>query len=137
MLECMILGDSIAVGTKVHLSKCSAVAESGISSKGYNNKFGNVDANAKYVIISLGSNDFRNIKTLQELESLRSKIVTDRVYWILPAIKPHVQEAVRQVAKDNNDTIIEIKHLQQDKVHPTAKGYKQIISEINHERETR
>lgn len=130
MLECMIIGDSIAVGTKVHFSKCESVAESGISSKGYNSKFGNANAVAKSVIISLGSNDHRNIKTKQELETLRSKIVSDNVYWILPAIKPHVQEAVRQVAKDNNDTIIEIKHLQEDKVHPTAKGYKQIISEI-------
>ena len=126
----MIIGDSIAVGTNVHLSKCEVVAESGISSKGYNYKFGNTSTNARSVIISLGSNDHRNIKTKQELESLRSKIVSDHVYWILPAIKPHVQEAVRQVAKDNNDTIIEIKHLQEDKIHPTAKGYKQIISEI-------
>ena len=126
----MIIGDSIAVGTRVHLSKCEAVAESGISSKGYNYKFGNTSTDARSVIISLGSNDHRNIKTKQELESLRSKIVSDHVYWILPAIKPHVQEAVRQVAKDNNDTIIEIKHLQEDKIHPTVKGYKQIISEI-------
>ena len=126
----MIIGDSIAVGTKVHLSKCEVIAEPGISSKGYNYKFGKANTDARYVIISLGSNDYRNIKTKQELESLRSKIVSDYVYWILPAIKPQVQEAVRQVAKDNNDTIIEIKHLQQDKVHPTAKGYKQIISEI-------
>lgn len=130
MLECMIIGDSIAVGTRVHLSKCEVVAESGISSKGYNYKFGNTSTDARSVIISLGSNDHRNIKTKQELESLRSKIVSNHVYWILPAIKPHVQEAVRQVAKDNNDTIIEIKHLQEDKIHPTAKGYKQIISEI-------
>ena len=126
----MIIGDSIAVGTRVHLSKCEVVAESGISSKGYNYKFSNTSTNARSVIISLGSNDHRNIKTKQELESLRSKIVSDKVYWILPAIKPLVQEAVRQVAKDNNDTIIEIKHLQEDKIHPTAKGYKQIISEI-------
>ena len=130
MLECMIIGDSIAVGTRVHLSKCEVVAESGISSKGYNYKFGNTSTDARSVIISLGSNDHRNIKTKQELESLRSKIVSGKVYWILPAIKPLVQEAVRQVAKDNNDTIIEIKHLQEDKIHPTAKGYKQIISEI-------
>ena len=126
----MIIGDSIAVGTRVHLSKCEVVAESGISSKGYNYKFGNTSTDARSVIISLGSNDHRNIKTKQELESLRSKIVSDKVYWILPAIKPLVQEAVRQVAKDNNDTIIQIKHLQEDKIHPTAKGYKQIISEI-------
>lgn len=126
----MIIGDSIAVGTRVHLSKCEVVAESGISSKGYNYKFGNTSTDARSVIISLGSNDHRNIKTKQELESLRSKIVSDKVYWILPAIKPLVQEAVRQVAKDNNDTLIEIKYLQEDKIHPTAKGYKQIISEI-------
>jgi lysophospholipase L1-like esterase len=126
----MIIGDSIAVGTKVHLSKCEVVAESGINSKDYNYKFGKANTDARFVIISLGSNDYRNIRTKQELVHLRSKIVSDHVYWILPAIKPQVQEAVRQVAKDNNDTIIEIKHLQQDKVHPTAKGYKQIISEI-------
>ena len=130
MLECMILGDSIAIGTKVHLSRCEAVAESGISSKGFNHKYGSADTKAGYVIISLGSNDHRNIKTKQELEALRSKIVSSKVYWIVPAIKPHVQEVVRQVAKDNNDSIIEIKHLQEDKVHPTAKGYKQILSEI-------
>jgi lysophospholipase L1-like esterase len=48
------------------------------------------------------------------------------VYWILPAIKPEVQEIVRRIAVENGDVILPIKDLSTDRVHPTTKGYRQL-----------
>lgn len=127
MIECLFLGDSIALGARVHSPRCEVIAENGITSKQFNREYTPVPA--KVVIISLGSNDYRQIKTRDEIEALRSK-VTGRVYWILPAIKPEVQKIVKDVAFLNNDTIITIPDLQRDGVHPTAKGYKEMLKEI-------
>ena len=127
MIECLFIGDSIALGARVHAPKCEAIAENGITSKRFNREYSPVPA--KSVIISLGSNDHRLIKTREEIEMLRSK-VTGKVYWILPAIKPDVQKIVKEVALLNNDTIITIPELQPDGVHPTARGYKEMLKEI-------
>lgn len=130
MIECLFLGDSIAVGARVHYPKCEVVGEVGINSKRFNQVYGTKGATANTVIISLGSNDHKGIKTKQELEMLRSKVSAGKVYWIVPAIQPIIQQMVREVANTSGDFVIEIKDLQSDKVHPTAKGYKQIIGEI-------
>lgn len=130
MLECLILGDSIAVGTAQVRTECVSYSKGGINSHDWLNK--NVDKSpyiAKTVIISLGSNDYKGIKTEAELYSIRQLTKADRVYWILPAIKPHVQEIVRKVAAENGDTVLEIKDLSTDKVHPTGHGYKQLAQE--------
>ena len=127
MIECLFIGDSIALGARVHYPRCEAIAVNGITSKRFNQEYAPVPA--KTVIISLGSNDHRLIKTREEIEALRSK-VTGKVYWIVPAIKPEVQKIVREVALINNDSIITIPELQQDGVHPTARGYKEMLKEI-------
>lgn len=127
MIECLFLGDSIAIGARVHAPRCEVIAENGVTSKRFNQVYEPVPA--KSVIISLGSNDHRQIKTREEIEMLRSK-VTGKVYWILPAIKPDVQKIVKEVALANDDIIITIPDLQRDGVHPTAKGYKEMLKEI-------
>jgi lysophospholipase L1-like esterase len=81
---------------------------------------------AKTVIISLGSNDHKYVKTESELRSIRELTKADRVYWILPAIKPDIQEIVKKVAAENGDTVLPITRLQNDGVHPSWAGYKQL-----------
>jgi lysophospholipase L1-like esterase len=127
MLECLIVGDSIAVGTATARPECVAYAKGGINSYQWLNK--NIDKTpliAKTVIISLGSNDHKYVKTESELEAIRELTKADREYWILPAIKPDIQEIVRKVAAKNGDTVLPITSLQKDGVHPSWAGYKQL-----------
>ena len=127
MIECLFIGDSIALGARVHAPRCDAIAVNGITSRRFNQEYSPISA--RTTIISLGSNDHRSIKTREEIETLRSK-VTGKVYWILPAIKPDVQKIVKEVALINSDSIITIPELQPDGVHPTARGYKEMLKEI-------
>ena len=131
MLECLILGDSLAVGVGQIRKECTTYATSGINSYNYVNKhvlFNSSNSHAKTVIISLGSNDSTNIKTVTELDTLRSLVNADRVYWIVPAIKEDKRKAVRTVANKYNDFVIESANhqLSADRVHPTYLGYKSI-----------
>ena len=126
MLDCLILGDSIAVGVHKARPDCAIYAKSGINSRDYVNRYIGKDLVAQTVIISLGSNDYQGIKTRNELLDLRSQIVGKKVYWIMPAIKPEIQEIVEEVANKHGDWIIRIPHLSKDGVHPTTKGYKKI-----------
>ena len=127
MLECLIVGDSIAVGTATARPECVAYAKGGINSYQWLNK--NIDKTpliAKTVIISLGSNDHKYVKTESELQAIRELTKADRVFWILPAIKPNIQEIVRKVAAKNGDTVLPITRLQTDGVHPSWAGYKEL-----------
>ena len=95
MLECLIVGDSIAVGTKTFKPECAVMAKSGWNSAQWNRRYGLEELRAHTVIISLGSNDYAGIHTEDELRAVRARARADRVYWILPAIKPNIQEIVR------------------------------------------
>ena len=127
MLDCLIVGDSIAVGTATARPECVAYAKGGINSYQWLNK--NIDKTpliAKTVIISLGSNDHKYVKTESELQAIRELTKADRVFWILPAIKPDIQGIVRKVAAKNGDTVLPITRLQTDGVHPSWAGYKEL-----------
>ena len=126
MLECLILGDSIAVGTHQARPECAVYARVGINSRDFVNRYIGKDLVADTVVISLGSNDHKGIKTKNELMDLRSQVVAKKVYWILPAIKPDIQEIVEEVAHKYGDWIIRIPNLSNDGVHPTRQGYKKI-----------
>ena len=129
MIECLIIGDSIAVGTHRERPECVSYSKGGWSSEQWNKDYLHKNLTADTIIISLGSNDLKGLNTKVELEKTRSKIKGSRVYWILPAIKPHKQQIVRDIAKQHGDTVIEIKSLQQDKVHPDKDGYRQLAKD--------
>ena len=126
MIDCLILGDSIAVGTGLYRPECKVLVQQGITSKGWNmsNVKSTLDANT--VIISLGSNDYAQIDSLEELTKLRKRIHAEKVYWIMPAIKPDVQEIIENIAHQNSDWIIQIPYLSNDGVHQTMQGYRKI-----------
>jgi lysophospholipase L1-like esterase len=134
MLECLILGDSLAVGVGQVRTECVTYAKSGINSYDYVNRHilhTNGNTQAKHVIISLGSNDTKNIDTFEELDTLRQLVKADRVYWIVPAIKEDKRKAVWAVANKYHDHVIESRNhgLSPDKVHPTYKGYVSIANQ--------
>jgi lysophospholipase L1-like esterase len=129
------MGDSLAVGVGQIRKECVTYAKSGINSYDYVNRHvlhtNGSNKQAKTVIISLGSNDTKNIKTFEELDTLRQLVKADRVYWIVPAIKEDKRKAVWAVANKYHDHVIETRNqeLRPDKVHPTYKGYKGIADE--------
>jgi lysophospholipase L1-like esterase len=126
MIECLILGDSIAKGVSQVRTECVAYVQSGINSKDWNDAYVKKIKPAKTTIISLGSNDFKNLNTEIELVALRSFVNSDQVFWIVPAIKQEKQELVKKIARHYGDTFIIIPELSPDKVHPTPKGYRQL-----------
>jgi len=135
MLECLIVGDSIAVGTHKFKPECVAYAKGGINSwQWVNQNIGKTPLVAKTVIISLGSNDHKGVKTEKELQTIRELTKADRVYWILPAgnhpksnVKiTDIQEIVQKVAAQNGDVVLPITRLQPDGIHPSWAGYKDL-----------
>lgn len=130
MIDCMILGDSIAVGIAQVRAECKAKAHVGWNSNQWNTKYlHNVaDIKAKTVIISLGANDHAGIDTLAELRRLRSAVDSTKVFWIDMGQnrKPLAQAAIETVSREFGDTVLSRppQHVSQDRVHPTVQGYK-------------
>lgn len=124
MLECLIIGDSIAVGTAQHRPECAVIAKVGITSRTWVDKHITKDLRAETIVISLGSNDSKNMATLKELFTVREVVRAKQVIWIVPAVKPEKQEAVEIIADKFEDKIVRITELAKDGVHPTANGYK-------------
>ena len=132
MIDCLIMGDSIGVGTHMMMPQCTAYAKGGINSYQWvNSNMNKAPFVANTVIISLGSNDHQYVKTEAELRNIRIATKATRVYWILPAIKPNIQDIVRKVASEYGDVVLPITSLQPDKVHPSWAGYKDIAKKAS------
>jgi hypothetical protein len=135
MLECLIIGDSIAVGTKQFAPHCELVGKGGINTWQWNQMYPNADLSAGIVIISLATNDHRYIKTVPELIKMRERVKSARVFWILPAgnLKGSevpievIQDYVNKVAAQYGDVVLPIRGLQRDGIHPSWSGYRDIV----------
>lgn len=134
MFECLVIGDSIAVGVHQQRPECVSYAHGGWNSWQWNKKYKDKSLDAKTVIISLGSNDHQHVRTIWELQQLRARTKSDRVFWVLPAgnakasgvdIKD-IQKMVNIVAQENGDTVLPITRLQKDGIHPSWAGYKDL-----------
>jgi lysophospholipase L1-like esterase len=131
MLECLILGDSIAVGTAQARPECVSYSKGGINSYDWLNKnVGKSPYVATHVIISLGANDHQGVKTEAELRAIRQLTKADRVYWIDPGQdrKPIAHDAIVRIAKEYGDIVLlrPKNHMSADGVHPTGTGYKEL-----------
>jgi lysophospholipase L1-like esterase len=130
MLECLIVGDSIAVGVSMARPECVSYARGGWNSWQWNKDYlaKSVRRPAKTVIISLGANDHKGVKTEQELRKMREAVKGDRVFWIDPGKdrKPIPHDAIVKIAQEYGDIILPRPraHMSGDGVHPTGKGYK-------------
>jgi len=131
MLDCLILGDSIARGIAQARPECVQVAQVGATSEQF--KYAVINQpdvfrpGYKSVVISLGTNDGKYVHSFTYLELLRDRIKADHVMWILPQPQfAEARNAVRMIADQFRDSIIEVpvKNLSHDKTHPTAAGYK-------------
>lgn len=131
MLDCLILGDSIAVGVAIERKECKSISVGGLNTWQWNRRFIDSDLTARNVIISLGTNDHKGVLTRQELEAIRSRVSADRVYWILPPCnnkfcKPDVNNIVESIAKNRGDFIVKTERLQADAIHPSQAGYREL-----------
>ncbi len=132
MLECMIIGDSIAVGTAMARPECVSHSRGGWNSWQWNKDYLEVTKNkpTKTLIISLGANDHKGVKTEEELRKMRAAVKADKVFWISPGKerKPIAQDAIERIAKEYGDIVLDrpMNHMSADGVHPTGKGYKEL-----------
>lgn len=133
MIECLIIGDSIAVGVSKARPECVSYAKGGWNTWQWNKDYLKNDLSAKTVIISLGANDHKGVRTKAELQRIREKIgVNAKVFWISPGMerKPVPQTAIEEIAKEYGDVILPrpMNHMSPDGIHPTAKGYKELAN---------
>lgn len=126
MLECLIMGDSLAVGVGASAPECRTAAKVGVTSEGFYENFVNLPG-ARHVLISLGSNDGGTDPT-KTLRKVRCKAKGERVTWILPMREGRQRDAVRAVASEFGDAVIDPRGhgRSPDGVHPDAKGYRSI-----------
>ena len=133
MLDCLIVGDSIAVGTKQFMPQCQLQGKGGINTWQFNRMYkGSFYADT--VIISLGSNDHKGVKTYDEMFEMRQRVGAKNVFWVLPAGNnpaggvsiEKIQSIVKEIASSYGDTVLPITRLQADGIHPSWAGYKNI-----------
>jgi len=138
MLECLIIGDSIAVGAKMFMKQCADYAKGGINTSQWTKLYKGKELIAKTLIISLGSNDHKYVNTYDGLFEMRQRVDADRVFWILPSGNSpasgvtieEIQKIVIELAAYYGDTVIPVTRLQPDGIHPSEAGYKEIADTV-------
>ena len=137
MLDCLILGDSIAVGVSMVRKECVSYSRGGWNSWQWNKDYLSKASGqpARTVIISLGANDHKGVKTEVELRKMRAAISAERVFWISPGKerKPVPQDAIERIAKEYGDIVLSRPENQMsaDGVHPTGQGYRSLAKLTN------
>jgi lysophospholipase L1-like esterase len=134
MIDCMIIGDSIAVGVARERPECVAYATGGLNTWQWNKKYAGKHLSSPSVIISLGTNDHKGVNTFKELMNMRTRVDAQHVYWIMPPCndkfcKSDINEIVEIIARNHGDTIIGTKRVQTDAIHPSWAGYKELANE--------
>ena len=123
MLECVIMGDSIAQGVARLRPQCAQITQQGISTWVFSSRLLQT-VHAGHVLISLGSNDVGTPDLARHLTTVRSKIVQGQVTWLLSANNSHAADQVQQIARAHGDRVIQVRLVVgPDGVHPTAAGY--------------
>lgn len=138
MIECMILGDSIAVGAQMFYKECELYGKGGINTWQWNRMYPSLTQDAKTAVISLGTNDHAGVNTRKELETVRDKVKAERVFWILPYGNlpaggvpiSKIQEIVREVAALRGDTVVAVESVSPDRIHPSWDGYRRIVDRV-------
>lgn len=124
MLECLILGDSLAQGTAAALkaalqNRCEVVATQGIGSAAIRRS---VPAQSYYsATISAGSNDPTNPHLAENLIAIRRSISAKRVVWIAPYNRS-VAYLVADLARSYGDYLVDVAETPpvRDGLHPRS-----------------
>jgi len=109
MLDCLLIGDELAIGLSKYRPECSVVAKPQINSEVWvEQNIGNLQ-NSKITIISLTAHDTPDVYSQWNLETIRSKIKTGRVFWIVPSKTKsslNIDLMLKYIAKKYKDTLI-------------------------------
>jgi hypothetical protein len=132
MLECLIIGDSIANGIASIKRDCVSMTEIGITSESWykkNHSRPMLDMESyRYIVISLGSNDQGDSEVW--MRKTRKQIKDSRVIWILPSkeVKTKQYDIVQKLASEFGDSVLDISDkVGKDKIHPpTVRAYEEI-----------
>ena len=130
MIPCLVIGDSIAVGIGHTLPECRTEARVGINSRQFVFELLSPQQ-ADTVVISLGANDGSSAYTIPNLLRVRETVNGRRVYWLLPPHHANARLAIRTVATQFGDRMIDCTpQAGPDGLHPTGAGYRKLGSMI-------
>ena len=130
MLECLIIGDSLGVGIGYYRPECAIYAKVGRTSAGAVSRHKSYPL-AKQTIISLGSNDYKDVSSLRSnLNQVRKKLIGRNVIWILPRNSDAARKIVISIADQYHDHVIDASTVPGDRVHPNKYGYYQLAKKI-------
>lgn len=116
-MECIALGDSIAVGI-AKASNCIPMAQVGRSTSEQAALIARINANL--IVISIGSNDPNSPSLMQDLERIRESVLAYNVIWILPYNRK-AAAAIRAVAGQRYDRVIDLMGFSRiDNAHPKS-----------------
>lgn len=126
MIECLIIGDSIAVGVAQYATQCNLQGKIGITSNSFADVY--IVKNANLTVISLGSND-RGYDPYAAMKKIRDTI-DGKVIWLISANSLEGATASLRVAYQYGDGVFHVGtvELSSDGVHPTVNGLKKISS---------
>ena len=128
-MTCFVLGDSIGVGVAAALPACHADARVGVSSTGFVRTMLH-HVSADLVVVSLGANDSpagTGRATVPALRRVRAELAARRVVWLVPNVPGEViRSAIRIVAAEHADMVLDTAPYAGGRLHPTASGYKRI-----------
>lgn len=129
MLDCLVLGDSIALGVGQARPDCRTIAVAGISSDYFVQIFPGAPQ-ARTAVISLGVNDGDGIATADNLAKLRGRVLADTVYWLVSGTNQRIRDAVQASAGRSGDRLIDVTPLAgADHIHPDRSGYARLASQ--------
>jgi hypothetical protein len=113
MIDCAVVGDSIAFGVGTELKGCVVDAKIGITSAEVVGRVHSADV----LVVSAGSNDARSPLLESNLRTIRAR-ATARVIWISP-MDPRAAAIVARVARLHGDRVIHFKP-REDNTHPAS-----------------
>jgi hypothetical protein len=121
--DCTVIGDSIAVGVARSSPSCVVAAAIGVTSTAWESRHpGPIES--RKVLISLGSNDHDGVDTERALRSIRSRIRSGEVTWLLSANNWRASDIARSIARDHGDRVIDVRTVVgPDGIHPSPSGY--------------
>lgn len=131
-LDCLVIGDSIAVGVS-QFSECNTASANSVSSKTWLSRYYYVlYYPAKSVFIALGTNDDFYPESKKTLRQIRQNIRSQKVTWLAPNAARPGRKAVDEIAHEFGDEVYEgpRSSLGPDGIHFTRLGYQTIAGNL-------